>query len=98
MLSTKGSVCENGVAEWDGSLRFEPCVRCAKLLLCVGTDMQRCQLSHWKACTYNGLVSCEGAKRMATALNRCFRALEIFLTVILHLAVKCIIQVALWML
>lgn len=40
MLSTKESVCENGVAEWERSLRFEPFVRCAELLLCIGTDMQ----------------------------------------------------------
>lgn len=51
MFSTKESVCENGVAEWDMNLRFEPFIRCAELLQCVGTDMQRWQSSHWKACT-----------------------------------------------
>lgn len=51
MLSTKELVCEKGLAEWNRNLRFEPCIRCAKLLLCVGTDMQSWQLSHWNACT-----------------------------------------------
>lgn len=51
MLITKESVCENGVAEWDRSLRFELFIKYAKLLWCVGTDMQRWQLTHWKAST-----------------------------------------------
>lgn len=39
MLSTKESVCDKGVAEWGRNLRFDAYIKCAKLLLCVGTDM-----------------------------------------------------------
>lgn len=45
-----------------------------------------------------GLVSYEGAKRIDIAVNQYIRALEIFLTAILCLAMKCITQVVLWML
>lgn len=83
--------------EWERKLTFglEPAWRqCAKLLLCVWTDMRRWQLSHWKACSYKEL---EGAKSNI-AVNQYIGALGIFLTAVLRLAMKCITQVALWVL